>query len=42
MRAGDLAKEIGGEMKITPTHIKGVSFTGNFPVIEPAALVMPG
>lgn len=40
--AGDLAKQIGGEMKITPNHAKGVSFTVNFPVIEPAAQAMPG
>jgi PAS domain S-box-containing protein len=40
--AGDLAKQIGGEMKITPNHVKGVSFTLNFLVTEPAPLAMPG
>lgn len=40
--AGDLAKQIGGEMKITPNHVKGLSFSVNFRVKEPAPLVMPG
>ncbi|TAH10442.1 MAG: PAS domain S-box protein [Curvibacter sp.] len=31
--AGDLAKQIGGEMRITPNPEKGVSFTVNFQVI---------
>ena len=37
----DLARQLGGELKITPNQHKGVAFTVNFRVLEPAPLVMP-
>lgn len=39
--ATDLARQLGGELKITPNQDKGVAFTLNFQVIEPSPLVMP-
>ncbi len=38
---GDLARQIGGELKIAPNQDKGASFTVNFKALEPAPLVMP-
>jgi two-component sensor histidine kinase len=38
---GDLARQIGGELQITPNADRGVAFAVNFQVIEPAPLVMP-
>jgi len=38
---GDLARQIGGELKITANEDKGVAFTVKFWAIEPAPLVMP-
>jgi PAS domain S-box-containing protein len=38
---GDLARQIGGELKITANPDKGVAFTVIFRAIEPAPLVMP-
>jgi PAS domain S-box-containing protein len=39
--AGDLARQIGGELKITPNPDQGVSFTVIFLALEPKPLVMP-
>jgi PAS domain S-box-containing protein len=38
---GDLARQIGGELKITPNPDQGVSFTVIFMAQEPKPLVMP-
>jgi two-component sensor histidine kinase len=38
---GDLARQIGGELQITPNADRGVAFAVNFQVLEPAPLVMP-
>jgi PAS domain S-box-containing protein len=39
--AVELARQIGGELMITPNQGKGVSFTVNFQALEPTPLVMP-
>lgn len=39
--AGDLARQIDGELTITANQEKGVAFTVNFRAMEPAPLVMP-
>jgi two-component sensor histidine kinase len=38
---GDLARQLGSELVITPNQNKGVAFTVDFYAIEPAPLVMP-
>jgi PAS domain S-box-containing protein len=38
---GDLARQIGGELQITPNQDRGVSFTVIFLALEPKPLVMP-
>lgn len=37
----DLASQLGGALEIVPNHDKGVAFTVDFQVMEPAPLVMP-
>ena len=39
--AGDLARQIGGELRIASNQDKGVSFSVDFKASEPAPLVMP-
>jgi PAS domain S-box-containing protein len=38
---GDLARQIRGELMVTPNQEKGVSFTVNFHALKPAPLDMP-
>ncbi len=39
--AADLARQIGGALDISPNVDKGVAFTVEFKVLEPAPLIMP-
>ena len=38
---GDLARQIGGQLTITPNQDKGVAFAVNFQAVEPAPLAKP-
>jgi two-component sensor histidine kinase len=39
--AGDLARQIGGTLEITPNQNKGAVFTVNFRTLDPVPLAMP-